>query len=154
MASNPKLQQYTSDILAECLRITEKRAKQYGVPDNDGNIFSFTADIATRIGQTGFTADDIHVVFIAMKLARYENQLQMPEEHQSEDVINDSLIDCIVYMALREAGRRVRNEQKRQTSSTTEDVRPRDGQPIEEFIRRSRSAVREGLQEESAGSGD
>ncbi len=131
MDSIPRIQKITATLLEEALQTTRKRGEQYGKEETQGDIFQDTAEIASAISGNMHEADDVHVMFIAMKLARYKNQLDKPDAEQDNEVIKDSIIDAIVYIALMEAGRLTRNEQERQTSTTPEDVQPRDGHPMQ-----------------------
>jgi hypothetical protein len=101
-----------------------ERKNQYG-----GNVFNATAKIASALGLKEYDSRDVHIIFLAMKLARYRFQLQVAEDEDDflepdEETLCDSAEDAIVYLALMESQRRTKNgnHQKRQTRHSTKNV--------------------------------
>ena len=128
----------TDEILQDCVDLRAARKKQYG-----GNIFKAAARIATAISIDEYEEDDVHNIFLAMKLARYRYQMQLEYEKDNaddeddddfcgecapamhdEETMCDSLEDAIVYMALMESQRRTENgnHQKRQARHAAKTV--------------------------------
>ncbi len=154
MASTVEIfEQTTDDILQDCVDLRATRKKQYG-----GNIFESTAKIGSAIGLKEYTPEDVHILFLAMKLARYRFQMKLSRSEEEEDYANyseetmcDSVEDAIIYLALMESQRRTKNgnHQKRQARHAAENVQPRDRSEVQATILNNRPIVREELQEES-----
>lgn len=104
-----KMQDRASELLAKCLEITKQRREQYG-----GDVFEAAANIANAITpgtMCRYTARDVHLIMLTMKLARYGFQRSLQKDNQCEHTLVDSAIDAAVYMALMEAAREIKNEQ-------------------------------------------
>ena len=156
-STTEKFENTTDEILQDCVDLRATRKKQYG-----GNVFKATAKIGSAIGLREYTEDDVHILFLAMKLARYKFQLMLAEgeDEDDEELISlvceettcDSLEDAIVYMALWESQRRTRygNHQKRQARHAAENVQPRDRESKPVAFSKRRQVIREELQEESS----
>lgn len=152
-----KFQQTTDEILQDCVEIRATRKKQYG-----DDVFRTTARIATELGNKQYCEDDVHILFFAMKLARYKFQRRLAEEEHEgglspdEETMCDSIEDAMVYAALWESKRRILNgtHQKRQARHAAEDVQPGDRGKEQEGLCGSGSSVPESFQEKVLGPAD
>lgn len=131
-----RFEKTTDEILQDCVDLRAGRKKQYG-----GSVFNSTAKIASAIGAKSYDSKDVHIIFLAMKLARYKFQLSLCDEEDDdetedffdEEVTCDSVEDAIVYMALMESQRRTCIGSHKRRALRTQQSREQDEQQKQEI---------------------
>lgn len=102
-------------LLGEALETHKEREAAYGGM-SDMNVFQATADISNIVLGRDLNAMEIAFIFVAMKLGRFGNLLQIVQTMKAQsddatsikkmqDIIWDSVQDGMVYMALTERER-------------------------------------------------
>lgn len=110
--SNHDSKQTVNRLLQTALDTHQKRENVYGGKTQQ-NVFEDTAIIANVVLRKDLNSKDIAFIFLAMKLARYGNIMELLEYFQDnlDEVVklnasaDDSILDGIVYLALTERER-------------------------------------------------